>query len=73
MSVYRTIGPLVSRFGFEGWIWILIASVPGLCLFFYICERGKGCGKEKVCAGRGKRGRRTTSPHLRLEINFDEG
>ena len=22
------------RFGFEGWIWILIASVPGLCIRF---------------------------------------
>ena len=21
-----------SRFGFEGWIWVLIASVPGLCI-----------------------------------------
>ena len=33
VSVYRTIGPLV-RFGFEGWIWVLIASVSGLCIFF---------------------------------------
>ena len=23
-----------SRFGFEGWIWGLIASVPGLCTLF---------------------------------------
>ena len=22
----------ISRFGFEGWIWVLIASVPGLCI-----------------------------------------
>ena len=21
-------------FGFEGWIWVLIASVPGLCILF---------------------------------------
>ena len=21
-----------SRFGFEGWIWVLISSVPGLCI-----------------------------------------
>ena len=25
---------VISRFGFEGWIWILIASVPGLCILF---------------------------------------
>ena len=23
-----------SRFGFEGWIWVRIASVPGLCILF---------------------------------------
>ena len=23
----------ISRFGFEGWIWVLIASFPGLCIF----------------------------------------
>ena len=22
---------VISRFGLEGWIWVLIASVPGLC------------------------------------------
>ena len=25
---------IISRFGFEGWIWVLIASVPDLCIFF---------------------------------------
>ena len=25
---------VISRFGFEGWIWGLIASVPGLCILF---------------------------------------
>ena len=25
---------LIFRFGFEGWIWVLIASVPGLCILF---------------------------------------
>ena len=25
---------VISRFGFEGWIWVLIASVPGLCIPF---------------------------------------
>ena len=25
---------VISRFGFEGWIWVLIASVPDLCIFF---------------------------------------
>ena len=24
----------ISCFGFEGWIWVLIASVPGLCIVF---------------------------------------
>ena len=26
---------VISRFGFEGWILVLIASVPGLCTLFY--------------------------------------
>ena len=25
---------VIFRFGFEGWIWVLIASVPGLCIRF---------------------------------------
>ena len=25
---------VISRFGFDGWIWVLIASVPGLCILF---------------------------------------
>ena len=25
---------VISRSAFEDWIWILIASVPGLCIFF---------------------------------------
>ena len=25
---------VISRFGFVGWIWVLIASVSGLCLVF---------------------------------------
>ena len=24
----------ISHFGFEGWIWVLIASVPDLCIYF---------------------------------------
>ena len=24
----------ISRFGFEGWIWVLISSVPCLCILF---------------------------------------
>ena len=24
---------VISRFGFEGWIWVLIALVPGHCIF----------------------------------------
>ena len=29
---------VISRFGFEDWIWVLIASVPGLCISFYFCS-----------------------------------
>ena len=25
---------IVSRCGFEGWIWVLVAFVPGLCVLF---------------------------------------
>ena len=25
---------VISRFGFEGWIWILMPSVPDLCILF---------------------------------------
>ena len=25
---------VISYFGFEGWIWVLIDSVPGLCILF---------------------------------------
>ena len=25
---------VISRFGFEGWSWVLIASVPDLCIRF---------------------------------------
>ena len=25
---------VISRFGFEGWIWFLIASVPDFCIIF---------------------------------------
>ena len=27
---------VISRFGFEGWMWVLIASVPDLCIHFYL-------------------------------------
>ena len=27
---------IISRFRFEGWIWVLIASVPDLCILFYL-------------------------------------
>ena len=27
-----------SRFGFEGWIWVLIAPVPDLCILFTIAK-----------------------------------
>ena len=25
---------VISRFGFDGWIWVLVASVPDLCILF---------------------------------------
>ena len=25
----------IFRFGFEGWFWVLIASVPGICILFF--------------------------------------
>ena len=25
---------VIFRFGFEGWIWVLVAQVPGLCILF---------------------------------------
>ena len=25
---------VISRFGYEGWIWVLIASFPDLCILF---------------------------------------
>ena len=27
---------VISRFGFEGWIWVLIASVPDLCILLFL-------------------------------------
>ena len=29
---------VISRFGFEGWSWVLIASVPDLCILFTFCK-----------------------------------
>ena len=29
---------VISRLGFEGWIWILIATVPDICILFYTCD-----------------------------------
>ena len=31
---------VISSFGFESWIWILIASVPGLCILFTLLVYG---------------------------------
>ena len=43
VSVYRTTGPLVviSRFGFEIMIWVLIDPVPGHCLL--VAFIGRAC------------------------------
>ena len=32
----------MTRFGFEGWIWVLIASVPGLYIRFTFIARDTG-------------------------------
>ena len=37
---------VISRFGFEGWVWVLIASVPDLCkvfTFLFLWVLGMGC------------------------------
>ena len=48
---------VTSRLGFEGWILVLIASVPGLCILFTfsIIMKQKYCDKRvKVVAQMGK-------------------
>ena len=35
---------VISRFGFEGWLWVLMASVPDLCILFTFLRRNlSGC------------------------------
>ena len=34
-SLYYFVILVIFRFSFEAWIWVLIASVPDLCLLFY--------------------------------------
>ena len=34
LRVKTEIGSRKHMFGFEDWIWVLIASVPGLCILF---------------------------------------
>ena len=36
---------VISRFGFEGWIWVLIASVPDLCILFTFTWQDKDSNK----------------------------
>ena len=36
---------VISRFGFEGWIWALIASSPDVCIFFTFIDPSELCGK----------------------------
>ena len=31
---------VISRFGFEGWSWVPIASVPDLCILFTLIYSG---------------------------------
>ena len=30
---------IISRFGFKDWVWVLIASVPDLCILFYFSDK----------------------------------
>ena len=40
---------VISRFGYESWIWVLIASVPDLCIdFAFIQESQCRFRKERV-------------------------
>ena len=34
LSLYLSVILVISRFGFKGWIWVLIASVPDNCILF---------------------------------------
>ena len=36
---------VIFRFGFEGWIWVLIASVPGFCIRFTFNKDSGGRGR----------------------------
>ena len=33
-GAFKSLILVISRFGFEGWIWVLIVSVPDLCILF---------------------------------------
>ena len=35
-------------FGFEGWIWVLIALVPALCIPFYFDKANIGLTKDNM-------------------------
>ena len=50
---------VISRFGFDGWNWVLIASVPDLCILFtmifplsitryFVVSIRKGFQKDKI-------------------------
>ena len=34
LCIFTIVILVISRFYFEGWIWVLIASVPCLCILF---------------------------------------
>ena len=40
---------VISRFGFEGWIWGLNPSVPGLCIPFYFSYAKDKIEMQKAC------------------------
>ena len=38
LNKWTNLKSFISRFGFEGLIWVLIASVPDLCIHFNFCN-----------------------------------
>ena len=40
---------VISRFDFEGWIWVLIASVPDFCILFtFINDNARNHSKKML-------------------------
>ena len=39
---------VISRFGFEGWIWVLVASVPDLCILLLLTRKNQSLVIEPI-------------------------